>query len=113
MCSSIRITSLCHVPGYAAIGHSALRIGRYGEDNSSIIGKRWIVHIDLSGRVAIVTGAARGIGRALVERLMQEGVNTVGLDVNEAGLRELGESLADSGPEFSYFAVDITNEKQL
>ena len=71
------------------------------------------MHIDLSGRVAIVTGAARGIGRALVERLIQEGVSTVGLDVNEARLRELGESLADSGAQFSHFAVDITDEKQL
>ena len=51
------------------------------------------MHIDLEGRVAIVTGAGRGIGRDLVRRLAAEGVRTVALDINEADLAALGEEL--------------------
>jgi 3-hydroxybutyrate dehydrogenase len=34
------------------------------------------------GRAAIVTGAASGIGRAIVERLQADGVNTLAVDLN-------------------------------
>src|SRR3990170_3085417 len=37
------------------------------------------------GRVAIVTGAAQGIGRAIAERLGQEGATVAVVDINEAG----------------------------
>lgn len=39
---------------------------------------------DLNGKVAVVTGAASGIGRALVERLRTEGCEVVAADVEEA-----------------------------
>ena len=54
----------------------------------------------LDGRTAIVTGAAGGIGRAVAERLLREGVRVVIADVDiekgeaaEAELKELGEAL--------------------
>jgi meso-butanediol dehydrogenase/(S,S)-butanediol dehydrogenase/diacetyl reductase len=39
-----------------------------------------------AGRVALVTGAASGIGRAVVLRLAAEGANVLALDINEEGL---------------------------
>src|SRR5690606_22943412 len=48
----------------------------------------------LRGRVAVVTGAAQGIGRACAERLLAEGANVVIGDINEQRLietaREIG-----------------------
>ena len=38
----------------------------------------------LDGKVALVTGAAGGIGRVLVERLVQEGGTVVPVDIEEA-----------------------------
>lgn len=41
-----------------------------------------------SGKVAIVTGASSGIGRAAYLRLASEGCTVVGVDINESGLKE-------------------------
>jgi 3-oxoacyl-[acyl-carrier protein] reductase len=68
------------------------------------------MHIDLGGRVAIVTGAGRGIGRTLVRRLASEGVTTVAIDVNQEDLSSVGAELADAGAHASsQFVCDITN----
>ena len=40
---------------------------------------------EFKGRVAVVTGAASGIGRALAERCAREGMRVVIADVDEAG----------------------------
>ena len=41
----------------------------------------------LQGKVAIVTGAARGIGRAIAERYVREGASVVVADLNEQGAK--------------------------
>lgn len=41
---------------------------------------------ELAGRTAVVTGGASGIGRALVERFAEEGMNVVVSDVDESGI---------------------------
>ena len=43
---------------------------------------------DLSGKVSLVTGAARGIGRAIADLLAANGSRVVYTDVNESGARE-------------------------
>lgn len=48
---------------------------------------RWTV--DLSGRRAVVTGAARGIGKAIAQQLAACGAHVVGMDINTTGLQTL------------------------
>jgi NAD(P)-dependent dehydrogenase (short-subunit alcohol dehydrogenase family) len=45
------------------------------------------------GKVAIVTGAASGVGRATTQRLTSEGATVFGLDLNEDGLKETFDGL--------------------
>src|SRR5215216_2403872 len=49
----------------------------------------------LEGKVAVVTGGASGIGRALADRFAREGMRVVIADVERAALDEAGEALAD------------------
>ncbi len=49
----------------------------------------------LEGRNAIVTGAARGIGRAIAERLWREGARVAVLDANEAAAKETAGKIGD------------------
>jgi NAD(P)-dependent dehydrogenase (short-subunit alcohol dehydrogenase family) len=56
------------------------------------------VAMNLSGKTAVVTGAARGIGRAYCERLAAEGANVVVIDKSNAeALQEVASSLRGAG----------------
>ncbi|RJT41507.1 glucose 1-dehydrogenase [Mesorhizobium waimense] len=62
----------------------------------------------LNERVAIVTGAAGGIGRAICERFVDEGVRLVAADIDEKGLTELADRLRGRGGDVLPLAFDIT-----
>ncbi len=58
-----------------------------------------VAPVDLSGRRALVTGAASGIGAAIAERFVAAGAVVVAVDRDEAGLKELAERLGGSAVE--------------
>jgi len=61
-------------------------------------------------KVCIVTGAGRNIGRAVAERLAEEGANVVVVDLDERGVDVAGEiNEADSG-EALFVQCDVTDE---
>lgn len=62
----------------------------------------------LKERVAIVTGAAGGIGQSICKRFVEEGMKLVAADVNAAALEELAKSLVAAGGEVLPLAFDIT-----
>ena len=49
----------------------------------------------LEGKVAVITGAARGIGRAVAQRYAEEGARVVLADLNEAGATEAAAAIGD------------------
>jgi NAD(P)-dependent dehydrogenase (short-subunit alcohol dehydrogenase family) len=54
------------------------------------------MNYDLKDRVAIITGAARGVGRALVEGFVAQGVYVVAADRDEYGLKETCEGIPNA-----------------
>lgn len=67
----------------------------------------------LKSRVAIVTGAAGGIGSAICARFIEEGINIIALDVNAAALDQLGTRLGADESRFLAIAVDITGYRDV
>ena len=65
------------------------------------------------GRVALVTGAASGIGRATAERLAREGARVVCADVEAAGLASAVEQMQADGFEAAACACDVSDEGQV
>jgi len=63
-------------------------------------------------RLAVVTGAARGIGRAIVLELLKQGRLVAGLDINAEQLDELQRVGRDAGFDVIAKCVDITNTEQ-
>jgi NAD(P)-dependent dehydrogenase (short-subunit alcohol dehydrogenase family) len=64
---------------------------------------------ELRGRVAVVTGGAGGIGRALAERFLAEGMKVVVADVEAAALDATVAELAASGGDVLGVPTDVTS----
>jgi NAD(P)-dependent dehydrogenase (short-subunit alcohol dehydrogenase family) len=62
---------------------------------------------ELEGKIALVTGAARGIGRALVLGLAGAGCSVAAADINRAGADETAELARGRGGEAIGLAVDV------
>ncbi len=67
--------------------------------------------LNLSGRVALVTGAAGGIGTAVAERLGRQGARVVVADLRVEMLNGLLARLGDDGIESFALSVDVSSEE--
>lgn len=65
----------------------------------------------LDGKVAIVTGAASGIGLGTVKYLAEEGAAVVVADLNELGAQEVADSINENGGRAIAAKVDVADEE--
>jgi 3-oxoacyl-[acyl-carrier protein] reductase len=68
---------------------------------------------DLSGQVAIVTGAARGLGRAIAENLARCGAKVACVDVNQELLAQTVAAIGETGGTAMAIACDVTNSDRV
>jgi NAD(P)-dependent dehydrogenase (short-subunit alcohol dehydrogenase family) len=68
---------------------------------------------NLRGRVAVVTGAASGIGRRLAARFASEGMKVMLADVEEAALADAAAELKAAGADVAAAAVDVTRREEV
>jgi len=69
--------------------------------------------ISLAGKVAIVTGGARGIGQTTAFRLAEAGAHVGIADTNEAAANETAAAIRDIGGSAEGFLVDVTDAAQV
>ena len=71
------------------------------------------VHFGLDGRVAIVTGAAQGIGEACARRLAADGASVSLWDVDAARGEALAAQLRESGATASFVHCDVSRKPEV
>lgn len=65
------------------------------------------------GRVAVITGAASGIGAATARRFAAEGAKVILADINEAGGQDLADELTKSGVTAHFVRTDVRDASQV
>jgi NAD(P)-dependent dehydrogenase (short-subunit alcohol dehydrogenase family) len=65
---------------------------------------------EFAGQVAVVSGAASGLGRAIAMKVLAEGARVAMLDLNEAALTSVAREAGDNAYAFP---LDVTNEAQV
>ncbi|HWL04406.1 MAG TPA: SDR family NAD(P)-dependent oxidoreductase, partial [Xanthobacteraceae bacterium] len=67
----------------------------------------------LSGRTIVVTGAARGVGRAIAERCAAKGARLVLADILEDEGRATAQALVAQGAAARFLAIDIGDPQSI
>jgi 3-oxoacyl-[acyl-carrier protein] reductase len=68
---------------------------------------------DLQGRIALVTGAAQGIGRAIALELAQAGAILALADINEAKLADVAAEIEALGGTAAAFRLDVSSHESI
>lgn len=63
----------------------------------------------LDGRVALVTGAGSGLGRAMARRFADDGAAVMCADINEEGAQDTAAQIAEAGGRSSAMRLDVTD----
>ena len=71
------------------------------------------IHVDLSGKVALITGAGSGIGRGFALEMARNGADVAVLDINGAAAESVAAEIAAHGRNAIHCTVDVTNDAAL
>ncbi|MDO9592501.1 MAG: SDR family NAD(P)-dependent oxidoreductase, partial [Erysipelotrichaceae bacterium] len=68
---------------------------------------------DLSGQIAVITGAGSGLGQSIAVGFSQYGANIVCADIDTKGMEETAESVKKEGRETLVVHCDVANQKDV
>ena len=69
--------------------------------------------MDISGKTAIVTGAASGIGKGIATALAELGANVVMADIQKAAVEQAAKALSDTNKTVMPVQIDVTQEQSV
>ena len=67
----------------------------------------------MTKKVALVTGASQGIGKAIVERLVKDGFAVALVALNEAKLQQVADEINNNGGEVLPLVADVANREEV
>ena len=65
----------------------------------------------LDGKVAVITGAARGIGRAIAEELSAAGADLALCDLKAEWLNDTADAVRKNGRKDAWYSVDVSESQ--
>lgn len=68
---------------------------------------------ELQGKVAVITGAAKGIGRGIADRLAAEGMRIVAADIDKEALVAAEQALSGAGAQVHAFCGDLSRSDEI
>ncbi len=69
--------------------------------------------MSLTGKIALITGASRGIGHAIMLQLAQQGATVVGTATSEVGVAKIETALAEQGYQGKGYVLDIASSQSI
>lgn len=69
--------------------------------------------MSLQGKVALVTGATRGIGQAIALELGRQGATVIGTATSQSGAERIAESLKSNGIEGTGLVLDVSSDESV
>ncbi len=67
----------------------------------------------ITNKIALITGAARGIGQAIAQELAQAGAHIIGVDLRAEDLQETAALVQSCGRDFSSLACNVADENAI
>jgi 3-oxoacyl-[acyl-carrier protein] reductase len=67
----------------------------------------------LTGKIALVTGASRGIGKAIALDLVANGATVIGTATTESGAQAISDYIAEAGGKGKGMALNVTEPEQI
>jgi 3-oxoacyl-[acyl-carrier protein] reductase len=71
------------------------------------------MQVDLTNNIALVTGASRGIGKAIALKLGESGAIVIGTSTSEAGAEQISQAFDSAGIKGHGVMLDVTNKTQI
>ncbi|MCB9709238.1 MAG: acetoin reductase [Myxococcales bacterium] len=69
--------------------------------------------MNIEGKVALVTGAGQGIGKAIALRLATDGAHIAIVDLNEQKMTEVADEVSRMGRKTTIFRADVSNREEV